>query len=389
MRVFASVGPGHHGETILAALRAYGIAYRAVLQWPELAVEEWRAAAALRRSMRWYSRQRRWMWALWRRLPWLSRYETPRVVDAWRFDRAASRELERCDLCIGWTQVSLQTLRHAVRLGVPTLLEHPMVHVASWQRLMTEEIARSGDHRGGYFAQFPDALVARMNAEYQVAQHISVLSSFARSSFLAEGVDPGLVLTVPLGVDTQAFSPGPPPGGPFRVLYVGRLEILKGVQYLLDAFARLPKEAELSLVGAVMPEMKPLLARQPNPRWRTRPPVARAELPRIYREADVVVFPTVNDAFGLVILEAMACGVPVIATEHSGARDIITDGVDGFIVPARDPAAIAERLEVLLADRGRARRMGEAARVTVLARYTEAHYAERLVSALKAAAIQR
>jgi glycosyltransferase involved in cell wall biosynthesis len=89
----------------------------------------------------------------------------------------------------------------------------------------------------------------------------------------------------------------------------------------------------------------------------------------------------VNDAFGLVILEAMACGVPVVASDRSGAPDIIDDGVDGFVVPARDSAAIRERVERLRDPRLR-KRMGEAARAKILSRYTPAHYATRVGAVL-------
>jgi glycosyltransferase involved in cell wall biosynthesis len=154
-------------------------------------------------------------------------------------------------------------------------------------------------------------------------------------------------------------------------LCVGRLELLKGIPYLLEAVP------DATLVGTLHDEVRPWLRDAA-----VLPPVPRAELPDLYRRAEVVVFPSVNDAFGLVILEAMACGIPVVASDRSGAPDIIDDGVDGFVVPARDSAAIRDRVERLRDPRLR-KTMGEAARAKILSRYTPKHYAARVGEVLR------
>ena len=105
------------------------------------------------------------------------------------------------------------------------------------------------------------------------------------------------------------------------------------------------------------------------------------ELPALYRLADVLVFPTLNDAFGLVLLEAMASGLAVIATDRSGAPHLIREGQEGHLVPIRDAAAIAHHLDHLRRHRDEARAMGRRGRARVLAGFTWAHYAERLLSA--------
>jgi len=366
MRVTATLGPGHHGEELLAALRANRIEYRAVSQSPDFVVEDWPGARVVHP---WYRHFRRLLWGSWRRLPRLGKSETPRVLDYLVYEAAAARRLELCDVYIGWSQVSLRSLEKAKYLGIPTLLEHPMTHVAEWRRIMAEEYRRwGGDH---FYSQFPALLVARMNAEVAAADYISVLSSFARQTFIAAGVVPERILELPLSVDSELFSPANIEKENIRVLCVGRLELLKGIPYLLEAVP------DATLVGSVHDEVRPHLRHAT-----VLEPVARARLPELYRRAEVVVFPSVNDAFGLVILEAMACGVPVVASDRSGAPDIIDDGVDGFIVPARDSAAIADRVERLRDPRLR-RQMGEAARAKILSRYTPAHYAARVGAVLE------
>src|SRR5438132_4919975 len=136
MRVTATLGPGHHGEELLAALRAQRIEYRAISAWPDFAVEDWPGARVVHP---WYRIFRRALWGAWRRLPRLGKRETPRVLDFWVYEAAAARQLEMCDLFIGWTQVSLRGLTKAKKLGIPTLLEHPMTHIGEWTRIMGEE----------------------------------------------------------------------------------------------------------------------------------------------------------------------------------------------------------------------------------------------------------
>jgi glycosyltransferase involved in cell wall biosynthesis len=98
-----------------------------------------------------------------------------------------------------------------------------------------------------------------------------------------------------------------------------------------------------------------------------------------FRRADLFVLPTLAEGMALVHLEAMACGVPVITTPNCGS--VVRDGLEGFIVPIRDPRALADRTQQLLEDRDLRQRMGAAARKRARD-YTWARYGERLLSAL-------
>jgi glycosyltransferase involved in cell wall biosynthesis len=109
--------------------------------------------------------------------------------------------------------------------------------------------------------------------------------------------------------------------------------------------------------------------------------VPRSEMPALFRWADVLVLPSVSDTFGMVILEAMAAGLVVIASENTAAPDILRHGEDGFVVPIRDPAAIATALELLASDHDLMREMGRAARERA-GEFTVSRYGERLMTAL-------
>jgi glycosyltransferase involved in cell wall biosynthesis len=401
MRVSVVLGAGHHGPEVLEALRRRAWLHRAIHVHPRFLVEDgerWALARA-----RWADLSLRALWASWRRVPVLGRREAMRGASVALMGTLAARHVDRFDLLVAWLQVGLESLRKAHRAGAATLLEHPMNHILHYDGSLSLERERWGRALGGN-NDFPALVRRRMLAEYAEARSISVLSSFSKRTFLEHGVPADRLIEIPLGVDHVHFAPDAAPAvregseaagpararrpGPLRVLYVGRVELLKGVPYLLEAMKRLRGAAvELAVVGGVAHDLEPLLRRFDDARISYRPPVSRAELPAVYRAADVLVFPSLNDAFGLVMLEAMACGLPVIATDHSGAVDVIRDGVDGFVVPARDPAAIAARLEPLIADPSLAAEMGRLARQRIAGHYTLDHHAGRLADVCRRLAL--
>jgi len=208
---------------------------------------------------------------------------------------------------------------------------------------------------------WPPGYQARLEAEIAEADRILVGSRFVRESFIAQGVAAERLCVEPYGVDTSRF--GPPPTDRsrqgFRALYVGQIGQRKGISYLLEAWRlfRGP-DTELQIVGGIVGDPAPFRAQQAL--YRYLPAVPQAELPGIYHAADVFVFPTLIEGMGLVVVEAMACGLPVICTDR-GPDDLVRDGVEGFIVPIRSPQAIAEKLELLRADPALRERMAQAA----------------------------
>jgi glycosyltransferase involved in cell wall biosynthesis len=146
----------------------------------------------------------------------------------------------------------------------------------------------------------------------------------------------------------------------FRVAFVGQISQRKGISYLVEAFtkAAIP-DSELLLVGRVIGRGRAWSA---IPGVRHVPHVLRWELPALYRTADIFVLPSLVEGFGLVALEAMACGVPVVISTNTFAADVVTDGVDGYVIPIRDPEAIADRLQYIHQHRAERDRIGQAAR---------------------------
>lgn len=197
------------------------------------------------------------------------------------------------------------------------------------------------------------------------------------------GADPLRVDIVPCGVDLDRFVPDGarrrPARRPRRIVVIGRLVARKGVDDVIRALAALP-DAELVVAGgppaaelAGDAEAHRLLevARQARvaDRVELRGAVARDDIPKLLRSADVVACTPWYEPFGIVPLEAMACGVPVVATAVGGLLDTVVDGRTGLHVPPRDPSALAMALRRLLDSPRLCRRMGVAGRQRATERY--------------------
>ncbi len=192
------------------------------------------------------------------------------------------------------------------------------------------------------------------------------------------GADPASIYVVPPGVDLDRFTPGDREAARRRlgfgddptVVFVGRLQPFKGVDVAVQALAHLRKmvpDARLVIVGGDSPRgsrgerMRLRLAARRlgvSDRLRFLEPVTHAKLPDLYRAADVVVVPSASESFGLVALEAAACGTPVVATAVGGLRLTVRDGETGYLVGSRDPASFAAALSRVLADPSARERLG-------------------------------
>lgn len=238
------------------------------------------------------------------------------------------------------------------------VLEEVNCHI-EWQTdVLAEECRRMGiDARLA-----PQAYRDKLVEAYDEADLILCPSRFVARSFEAKGFPQPKLLVNNFGLSAPLVAPAKAaPKDAFRLLYVGQMHFRKGLRYAIQAFERLRHpEKELTLVGPITGptgfDFKQLPA---NVRYRG---VLRGEhLHAAYQNADAFVLPTLEEGLALVQGEALGFGLPVITTTNSGGEDLITHGVEGFIVPAGDADALHSVFERMAGDRELRSAMGEAA----------------------------
>jgi alpha-maltose-1-phosphate synthase len=300
--------------------------------------------------------------------PLVSQHRLARMID-YEFDRWASHHVIRSDVVHAIAGLGRRYRMAAQkRFGAMTVCDSGNTHIRVHQALQNAEAAKWGREP----IQWDEGRFASIEQEYEESDLILTPSTFAYRSFIARGVPAAKLALVPYGVDTDEYRPLPKShDGRFRILFVGGLNLRKGLPYLLDAVAGLKwTNAELVLRGTPSADTQPFLAayRGTIP-ISLVPPQPRAMLSELYSSASVLVLPSIEDGFGLVIGQALACGTPVIASTHTGGPDVIEEGVNGLIVPAGDAETLRGALTrmyenpEMVAEMGRqARRRVESAR---------------------------
>lgn len=258
------------------------------------------------------------------------------------FDRWMARRLEACDVFHCLSSFGRRTHRAAKqRYGALTVCDRGSSHIAYQDEILAEEYALWGVP----YQPIDRRMVEWELEEYEECNLITVPSTFAYRSFIQKGTPQSKLRKIPYGVDLRCFRPVRKEDGIFRVIYVGALSLRKGIPYLLKAIDPLRHltNFEVWLIGPVLPEVRPLLAKHEGS-FRYLGVIPRVQLFRYYSQGTVLVLASIEEGLALVQAQAMACGLPVIATTNTGAEDLFTDGVEGFIVPIRNPDAIREKI---------------------------------------------
>jgi len=279
------------------------------------------------------------------------------------FDRQIARKLKliRPDAVVGYENCAIETFEAAKQLGVASILDVPSVH--------HQMQARAGQSR--MRPKFQHEVDVRKDREIALADLILVCSSLARDSFTEAGIASNRIAILPLGVNLQRFCSGSIPNIARRsdvttFLFVGHVNAQKGADLLLHACRQLSKSHvpfELVVVGShsnsdasLMAQLRQygdVLGRVPN-----------SEMSDIYRNASCLVLPSRFDSFGQVVAEAMACGVPVIVSDNVGAKDLVDNGKNGWVIPSNDAYALYHNMAEAAQHPEKLVGMGKAARKT-------------------------
>ncbi len=277
------------------------------------------------------------------------------------FDKWVSRELERTDndIFIGYEMAALKSFERSKALGRICVLDLAQVH-HSFQRKIFDIY---GFKLLGSNPGILDLQEKMKQEELSLVDYIFTPTEFSRKTLLDAGISAEKIFKIPYGCDTEHFrmKKTSRKNDKFKILFVGLFGKRKGIQYLLQALDELKLEnAELVCIGKMVDGED--VFRQYQGNFRYIPFLHHKEIVRYYQDADLFVLPSLLDSFGMVVLEAMACGTPVIVTEHTGAKEVVREGTDGFTVPVMDVCKLKEKILMLYENRDMAAEMGQNAR---------------------------
>ena len=246
----------------------------------------------------------------------------------------------------GSCHASLKAAKQADKIAV---CELATAHVVQAKKILAEEARLQPDWADSIDnLYFPPEYEKRLEEEPFLADHVIAASKFTEWTLKETGIDPAKISVLPLGFEADKIPFQLSANGfskrPLRLLFAGTVTQRKGISYLLDAMETLPEsvEVELHIIGGIQGSGNAFSKRKHL--YCHYPAVSQQEMFQKYQEFDALILPTVFEGFGLVIVEALAAGIPVITTPHSMGPDVISEGKNGWIIPIRDSVAIANAM---------------------------------------------
>lgn len=294
---------------------------------------------------------------------------------AWdALDRWVASQLPRLrpKVVVGYEMCCAESFRVARELGITCVLDAAAFHHEMQDRILDEDKYGAKTWAGR-------RLRLRKQKEIDLADKIICVSELARHSYIDAGVEGNRVVVNPVGCDVKKFSPVPGlmrSGSP-KFIFVGLPVYHKGFDLLTASYARLLPEypdAELHVVGDAAMAGGRII----NKTIRSHGKLSHEKLGELLAQMDCLVLPSRLESFGMVVVEALAAGVPVIVSDHAGASEAIRENENGWVIPAGDESALFERMLTCCRDIEHVRSMSAAcARAAV--EHDWSHYGRRSV----------
>lgn len=291
------------------------------------------------------------------------------------------------DIIIGLSSYCYEGLIKAKEQDSIAIVDHGSLHLKSETEVLKKEYDKYDiplEERS--FAQ--DWIIKKQDSEFAIADYIFLGSKLAKKTFLEQGYDDKKLIVNNYGVNLNSFRKVAKKDTAFRIVYCGGLNIRKGVHYLLKAFNELSlSNVELWLIGANEIKDPALLSviEKMNINFENiyfRGSFPQNELYKEFSQGSIFVFPSLADGFALVVVQALACGLPVVVTDTTGAKDFVTDGENGYIIPSQNIKAIKEKILYLYQSPNVVKSMSEQALLSVQRGVSWNAYGKRLVKHL-------
>lgn len=270
-----------------------------------------------------------------------ARFATTPMFDAW-----VRRQLHPQDSLLAGLGYLNQSMAYIKEHGGLNLLEARNSHPSNFWSLIAEEHARWDCDQSPIWSRHH----MRQQRSIPLADYVFVPSKFVEDSFIAHGVPAQKLLRLPYAVDISLFKPpqmSRPANRPLTIVSSGQLSLRKGAPYLFESFRLIHKlipDARLKLIRGMSKTVDRILKQHGYNKlpieW--SPPLSHQQLSTWLNDADLFILPTIEEGMVRSACEALACGLPVITTPHAGLDDQIVEGINGNLVPIRDPVATAE-----------------------------------------------
>lgn len=306
-----------------------------------------------------------------------------------KFDKWVARHLkEDLDFIHVTEHASLSTIKRAKNLNITSFYEQPSIHHQAFSKIIKEQLERYPEFVTDTIVLLHNAASARRNQrrneELNEADFIICNSSFTKKTLVNAGIEERKILTIPLGFpQPEVKTIANKKDRNLKFIAAGNLSLGKGTHILLEAwkdFHLIQKDAELWLIGKN--NLPKIFTRQLPKNIKFFGNIPRLDLMKKFSEANVLIHPTLADGFGMVITEAMSCGLPVITTMNSAGPDIIENGKSGLLIEANNKTAILESLLWCLDNKVQLTEMGNEA-LKKANSYLWADYRKNLVNQLR------
>lgn len=281
-----------------------------------------------------------------------------------RLDQFASRFVDGADVFVGVSGAGLRAGTKIQEHGGKYVCDRGAAHILEQERLLNLAF----EDAGLPYLDIDTRKVAKELQEYEKADAIFVCSEFVRQGFIDRGIDPGKVHSIRLGADITKFQPSAPKSETRQMILAGQVGIQKGIAVLAKAVKLLkdPSKYRIIVAGTALPEAEKFL----NEIGRSveldvKGHMGQAELAAAMSASHLLVLPSVQDGFGMVAAQSMACGTPVLVSDACGAKEIVQENCNGRIFRSGDPKALAESIDEMFEDLDQLNVMGQNARISV------------------------
>lgn len=350
------LGPGNHQEKLIDGIKETGYSFEVFNYFPKFTITRFNSRKEITfiKTNEFYSFIVKVIWAISIRINFLKKTNAHVYLSNCIYDYWVSKNISKTSkLLWAWSQVSLITIEKFKKQGVYIINESPTIHISEWNKIMDAEYNTFAKNNYQYY-KIHESLSKRIISEYQLSDMIVVLSNYAKDSFVKNGITDNKLQLINLYCEKgfHQYINTSEKKDFIKFIFVGRIDVLKGIPRLIKVLSKLSlehKNFSLTLVGEMKEEVQDLF-RNHLDFIRIVNPINKTELNKVYSEHDVLVLPSVQEAFGLVILEALTNGLFVLASTNSGAPDVSKESNRVRLIDPIDEADIEKSIREVLED---------------------------------------